>query len=89
MINLPNNSPQPAGPSGASIGGSADSKLPVPAASSGADNLSVLHPRALICPTRVDLNAHWLQTVPSFAAIAEWHALLKWLDISPMKPALN
>ena len=46
-------------------------------------------PAALLCPTRVELNAHWLTHFPSYAALTTWHELVLAFDKLGLKPELN
>lgn len=88
MMNLPESTPPATGLPADNTGASVASKLNS-AASASALNLSLVAPGALICVDRAELQAHWYQRIPSYAAVAEWHAFLKYLAASPMRPALN
>lgn len=89
MNNLPNNSPKPTGLPADNNGASVGSKL------NGAASASALSPSSgssqgpLIILDRAELNSFWPEGIRGFAPREEWQALCKWLDLSPMKPALN
>lgn len=46
-------------------------------------------PDALICPTRVELNATWQARFPSYNAITTWHELIRALAALNLRPEHN
>lgn len=57
--------------------------------SNSPDALPTCAPDALLCPTRVELNARWLTHFPSYAAVTTWNELLRAFDALALRPELN
>lgn len=81
MKNLPNNPQTPSAIPVGDTGGALVSKFPAALPTVAAD--------ALICLDRAELNSFWPEGIRGFKPREEWQALCQWLDLSPMKPALN
>lgn len=80
-MNLPENSPST---SAMSVGANDQTLV-----SNSPGSHPTCAPGSLLLPTRHDLNAHWLKTIPPFSAVRAWHDFIKWLELNQPTPALN